>query len=246
MKPKELLFAHRYTEAVEAYRQGMREQPDTNNYLSLGKALLALGNFDEALSAFRKANEMEHLKGSVPCINEAATAMWLAGKQREAMLEWHRAVAGIQDGSIKYGDPAGGGTQGLLLWYGAVTLKDNLERDYALEYLRSIIKRKVYAPAICWPRPIISLILGNESFAEVLRIGNGSPVLSECLEKASKDLLKRRRLCQTLFYVACQERQAGNEAGCIEKMGLCSKLENPIIECEWYLARAEHDYCQKK
>ena len=30
MKPKELLFAHRYTEAVEAYRQGMREQPDTN------------------------------------------------------------------------------------------------------------------------------------------------------------------------------------------------------------------------
>ncbi len=242
MKPKELLFAHRYAEAVEAYRQEMREQPDTNNYPSLGKALLAIGQFDEALSAFRKANEMEHLKGSVPCINEAATAMWLAGKQREAMLEWHRAGAGIQGGSIKYGDLAGGGTQGLLLWYGAVTMKDAIERDYALKYLCSINKRKVYAPAVCWPRPIISMVLGNESFAEVLRIGGGSPVLSECLEKVSKDLLKRRQLCQILFYAACQERQAGNEAGCIEKMGLCSKLENPIIECEWYLARAEQKH----
>jgi len=66
-------------------------------------------------------------------------------------------------------------------------------------------------------------------------------VLSACLEKARRDLLSRRQLCQALFYSACQQRQAGNEKECIEKMRVCSQLENPIIECEWYLARGESE-----
>ena len=56
---------------------------------------------------------------------------------------------------------------------------------------------------------------------------------------ARTDLLKRRFLCQALFYGACREREAGDEPACMKKMEECFHLENPIIEVEWYLARGE-------
>src|SRR6266852_4654467 len=129
MKPKELLFTHRYAEAVKVWRQEMLDQPDKNFYGALGQTYLALREFDEALKCFRRDNEIEssRTKGCFPSLNEVGTALWWMGRDREAVLEWHRAVAGILDRSVKYADAAGGGTQGLLLWYGAVTLKDEAE-----------------------------------------------------------------------------------------------------------------------
>src|SRR5258706_1953817 len=108
MKPKEFLFTHRYTEAIEAWRQEMLEQPDKNFYGAMGEAYLALREFDEALKCFRRDNEIEssRLKGSFPSLNEAGTALWLMGRHREAILEWHRAAAGILNGSVKYSDAA--------------------------------------------------------------------------------------------------------------------------------------------
>jgi len=240
MKPKELLFSRQYYEAVSAIKRHMNDHPNDNYYSLLGDAQLCLKHYRDALLSYKRSQEMEQLMGSFSSLNQIGTTLWRLSQRKEAVETWHRAVVGIQDGSIKYGDLAGGGTQGLLLWYGAITMKNDNLRDCALDYLRSIMKRKVYAPAICWPRPVISMVLGKESLEEVLRIGNGSPVLSECLEKAGTDLLKRRHLCQTLFYVACLERQTGNEGGCIENMRLCSHLDNPILECEWYLARYEY------
>jgi tetratricopeptide (TPR) repeat protein len=239
MTPKELLFAHRYSEAVEAHRNHLLQHPDQNYYPGLGQALLSLKRYSEAFTAFTKANEIESLrvKKSQPYINYIATVLWLIGEKEKAMLEWHRAVAGVLDGTISYGDPAGGGTQGLLLWYAAITMKNAAERDYALEYLLTRVQRK--ALATCWPRPIIQMIFEEISFADVLKIGSGSGNLDECLKNAKADLLKRRRLCQATFYAACQDRQAGNETECINKMRLCSHLENPILESEWYLACGE-------
>jgi len=239
MKAMDLLKNHDYLEAIEAFRQEVRDQPNKNYYAAMGQAFLALRQFDDAFKSFKRDDEIEssRLKGNFPSLIKTGTALWLLGKRREAILEWHHAAEGILDGSIRYGDSSGGGTQGLLLWYGAVTMKDITERDYALEYLHKLAKKRV--SAICWPRPIVLMVLGEKSFEEVLEIGNGSVILSECVEKANTDLLKRRRLCQTLFYAACQKRQAGDEAGCVIKMRLCSNLENPIVESEWYLARGE-------
>jgi tetratricopeptide (TPR) repeat protein len=241
MRPKELLYAHKYVEAVEAYKHDIREHPDKNYYSALGQSLLALGNYEEALNSFRRDDKIENsrIKGCFPSLIKAATALWLLGKRLEAVQEWHRAVAGILDGSIRFGDASGGGTQGLLLWYGAVTLGDSSEREYALDFLRSIKRRKLSTSAICWPHPIVQMVLGEMPIAKTLTICCHSSVLSECLKEASTDLLKRRGLCQILFYNACCERSFGNEVECIRKMRLCLQLENPIIECEWYLARNE-------
>lgn len=241
VKPKDLLFAHRYAEAVSAYEKHIKENPDDNYYDGLGNALLCLKRYEEAISSFRRHSEIEssRAKGLFPSLNKIGTTLWLAGQRQEAMKTWHQAVAGILDRTIQYGDAAGGAAQGSLLWYGAVTLKDSFERDYALNYLGKLKKRKVYGAAILWPRPIMLMVLGEKSFAETLSIGAGFSELSECLSKAKTDLLTRRQLCQILFYAACQEREKGNETNCIQKMQLCCQLENPILEMEWYLAHGE-------
>jgi tetratricopeptide (TPR) repeat protein len=239
MKPKELLFAHRYVEAAEAYRNHLLQHPDQNYYPGLGQALLSLKQYSEALSAFRKANEMENrrLKGSHPCLNHSATALWLNGEREEGLLEWHHAVTSVLEGTVTYADAAGGATQGLLLWYASITIKNESERNYAMKYLDAIAQKKVRA--ICWPHPIALMVLGEKSFADVLETAVGCSKVSECIKVASGDLLKRRRFCQTLFYAACQDRQNANDEECVKKMGICLQLENPILECEWYLARGE-------
>jgi len=240
MTPKELLFAHSYSEAAEAYRIHLRQDPEQNYHGGLGDALLCLGRFSEAVEAFRTANEIEsrNLKGDQPYLNEIGTAMWLAGERAGAMAEWHRAVSGIMDGSVRYGDLAGGATQGLLLWYGAVTLNNNREHEYALKYFRHLQRRKTYGEVL-WPRPILEMVLGERSFEQILVDGIGSPDLQTCIQIARTDLLKRRFLCQALFYGACREREAGDAFACRSKMQACCQLENPIIEVEWYLARGE-------
>jgi tetratricopeptide (TPR) repeat protein len=240
MTPKELLYAHRYSDAAEAYRTRLLQHPEQNYYGGLGDALLCLGQFSGAVAAFRAASEMESrkLKGDLPYLNEIGTALWLARDTSGAMAEWHHAVSGILDGSIQYGDVAGGATQGLLLWYGAVTLKDHQEHEYALDYFRYLRRRKTHRDVL-WPRPIFEMVLGERTFEEVLATGIGSPNLDTCIKMARTDLLKRRSLCQALFYGACREREAGDNTACMDTMQECVRLENPIIEVEWYLARGE-------
>jgi hypothetical protein len=182
------------------------------------------------------------MKEYLPYLNQIGTALWLSGNKPGAMAEWHNAVSGILDGISAYGDLAGGATQGLLLWYGAVTLNDPRECEYALKYFQHLKRKKTYG-RVLWPRPVFEMVLGEKSFAEMLVDGIGSPDLETCVQIARTDLLKRRFLCQALFYGACRERGAGNETACMEKMQACFHLENPIIEVEWYLARGE---CSQK
>jgi len=244
MTPKELLFAHRYSEAAQAYRSLIIKHPEDNYAGGLGRALLCLGHFAEAAASFRKSNEAENreLKGNLPYLEEIGTALWLAGDKVGGMAEWHRAVSGILDRSIRYGDLAGGATQGLLLWYGAVSINERTEHEYALQYMRHLKKRKTHG-TLPWPRSIVLMVLGECSFEEILKDGVGSPDLESCINVARTDLLKRRQLCQALFYGACRERELGNKVACMKKMRICFQLENPIIEAEWYLARGE---CDKK
>ena len=72
MTPKELLFAHRYPEAVEAYKSHLRQHPDQNYYPGLGDALLCAGRFAEAVSSFKKALEIEsnRTKGHMAFLNQ--------------------------------------------------------------------------------------------------------------------------------------------------------------------------------
>ena len=52
-------------------------------------------------------------------------------------------------------------------------------------------------------------------------------------------LLCLGRWQEACFYAAVTKRNQGDAAACAAGMRQCCALENPLVEEEWYLARAE-------
>jgi hypothetical protein len=147
-----------------------------------------------------------------------------------------RAVDGILDGTILYADLAGGVSQGLLTWYFGVSARDHELQDYALRYLTKLSRKSKIR---FWPGPVARYILGQIALDEMLVAGSGAADFKGAIHLAVSDLLKRRQVCNAIFYHAVRKRKEGDEEACTCGMLQCRQLENPIIEEEWYLARAE-------
>src|SRR5262249_14152329 len=79
------------------------------------------------------------------------------------------------------------------------------------------------------------------SFGEVTKEEEefSTSAIPQLVKSARKDLFTRRKLVQALFYLATCKRHQGRERECKSLMRKCAALENPILEPEWYLARAE-------
>jgi tetratricopeptide (TPR) repeat protein len=238
--PWQLAQAHQYADALAAYDA----EPVTGNgqyaprIANRATVLLCLCRWQEAFDEFARANDIKSrkTKGSQPYLTKMATAQWLMGRRREAIETLERAVGGVASGQIQYGDLPGGVSQGLLLWYAGVTTLDSAVREHALAYL----SRLSDGPrSWSWPGPIALYVLGKMRFEEVLKLLAGTPDIDKIVAVAKVDVLKRRRLCRALFYAAVARRDEGNEAACTSGMRQCLTLENPLLEEEWYLARAE-------
>src|SRR5262249_34200979 len=154
----------------------------------------------------------------------------------EAIETFKASVGGILDGSIKFADLAGGVSQGLLLWYSGVTAQDLSAVASAENYLRKLTG---HASSQFWPGPLARFVLRQLTFEQLLfdNFATLDPEVATINSKA--DLLSRRRLVQTFFYYAVSERAHNDESTCRAWMLKCAQLENPILEVEWYLARAE-------
>jgi tetratricopeptide (TPR) repeat protein len=237
--PWSLVLAHHYGEALVIFDG--RRGPDSGALEAANRstALLCLGRLSEALAGFRTASEraIQESRGESRAYQaEIGAILWLLGRRDEAIATFRAAVDGVLDGSIKYADNAGGVGQGLLLWYAGVTTRDGAATEHSLKYLRKLAKR----PRIkYWPGPLALLALGQKTEQEVLLEACGSSDLDVAIKQASADLLKRRELAQSLFYFGVRKRSEGHEEGCRQRMITCARLENPILEAEWYLARAE-------
>lgn len=240
MTAQELLFAHRYEEAAARYEVEIRQHPDDLSWLaSRADAALCLGRLEDALANYRRANDFESrgpLAGVQPYLKYIGTVLWLLGRHAEAMATYKAAVDGVLDGSIKYADSAGGVSQGLLLWYAAVTAADAATTRHALKYLRNRAKRRAVTS---WPGPLALFVLGQKAQEEALLATSGFADVESAINRAKGDLLRRRELVNALFYFAVRHRSEGREELCRAGMQQCASLENPIIEQEWYLARAE-------
>jgi hypothetical protein len=210
----------------------------------IAKGLRAKGEYAEALSFFgrlaahRKENKSANVlaPGSAAWQIDIACLHWLLDDRSEAIRLTHRLAAGILDGSIKYGDAAGGISQGLLLYYMAMT--DNIpeEVSFALDYLRNRAKGTF---SQVWPCPIAQYHLGDMAFEAVMEAANRQPAVAVPLDAAKVELGRRRRLSVALFHDGVRSRAQGNERQCLARMRECYRLENPLIEQEWYLARYE-------
>jgi tetratricopeptide (TPR) repeat protein len=128
MNPREMTFAHQYSEAAKIYETQLESKPEDPGLLAgYASALFALERFEEALKCASQANAIEsaQMRGETqPYIKMIGSILWILGRRDEAIQTFRTAVDGVLNGSIKYADNAGGVSQGVLLWYAGVMAAD--------------------------------------------------------------------------------------------------------------------------
>jgi tetratricopeptide (TPR) repeat protein len=249
MKWQELIRSHEYAEAIHYLQRHLAANPgDMAAVSGMARALRAAGEYDEALSFFerlathRRQDKVANIMtpGSAPWDIEIACLRWLGGDHLKATELMHGLAAGILDGSIQYAsDAAGGMSQGLLLYYMAVSDKNSGEMSFALDYLRNQVKRN---SGRNWPGAVASYYLGDITFAKVMEDvedADDQVRLAPFVDREVLELGRRKRLCVALFHDGVRSRAQGDEAHCLMRMRECYRLENPLNEEEWYLARYE-------
>ena len=245
MKVQELMQSHRYAQAIAELQRDLANNPeDMNAVEGMAKALRANGDYGEALLFFdrlathRKEDTIANALAprSAAWQIDIACLHWLLDDPSKAIGLIHGLVAGILDRSIKYGDAAGGMSQGLLLYYMAITAKKPAEISFALDYLRSRVKRSF---SQIWPCPVAQYCLGDIALETVMEAVDRPRNLPAAADVANVELGRRRRLSVALFHDGVRSRAQGDEEHCLARMRECYGLENPLIEQEWYLARYE-------
>ena len=235
------LWSHRYAEAAAECRRLLTlNSNDIGAMDGLASALTAAGQYREALPLLERVGQNHRESRMTPGHpgrqEQISCLHWLLGESRTAIELMRGLVEGILDRSINYGDAAGGVTQGLLLYYMAVTENLPHEMSFALKYMRKCSKR---AAIRLWPGPVALYYLGDVTFDDMLVSATGQREFSAALDVSRTKLLSRRRLCVALFHDAVRRRHHGAEELCLARMRECHSLENPLIEREWYLARYE-------
>ena len=241
----DLLEAHQFDRVLVECEKRLRRDPDDMAAIGTAAAALkALGRYEEALPYYEKVGDYEKRDnvavGRPGRQKDIACIHWMLGDKTLATQSMTALVDGILDGSINYGDIAGGVSQGLLLYYMGLTAGDERAKTKALAYMRDRAKRSAIR---MFPGPVARYYLDLIDFGDVLAAVTekyGS-VRDEAmaLQLASTDLLRRRYLCVALFHDGIKARARGDERYCMKRMRECFALENPLIEQEWYLARYE-------
>jgi hypothetical protein len=249
MKVQELIKLGRHSEAIAHLKRDLARNPgDMTAVEGMAFVLRAKGEYEESLSFFkrlatqRESDEAANLlaPGSAVWRIDIACLCWLSEDRAKAIDLMHGLAAGILDGSIKYGDAAGGMSQGLLLYYMAITSNLHEEASFALDYLRNRVNRSF---GQIWPTPVAQFYLDEISFDNLMEAVNRQPTLAGPPVAAKLELGRRRRLCVALFHGGVKCRAHGDEGNCLARMRECAALPNPLIEQEWYLARSEELRC---
>jgi len=248
MRSVDLMRSREYADAIAACKQELSVNP--NDFAAMDRmasALLALEKYEEALPVFERLDAywkgLEIAPGSPGRQMDISCLYWFLGNRQRAIALARGLVDGILNGSIQYGDAAGGMQQGLLLYYMAVTERQPDQAACALDYMRNRLKRLrrllPLTPIDYWPVPVARYYLGDLSFDELLVSATGQRELPQATAAAHVKLMSRRKLCVALFHDAARSRAQGAEDRCLARMRECYALEDPLIEPEWYLARHE-------
>jgi hypothetical protein len=250
MKAEDLMMAHKYDEVIaESRRHLMANAKDKAAMARMADALQAKGAYRETIEWLER---LDSLRSEDKQFNVAvpghplsrvriACLRWLLGERARAISAAHEAAAGILDGKIKYADAAGGMTQGLLLYYMAVTARIPAEISYALDYLRNRVEnlRKLVKERLSrsWPCPVAQFLLGDVGFDAVMQEVERKASLAVPDAAARFEIGRRNRLMLAMFYDGVKSRAEGEETHCLSRMQEAYLLENSSIE--WFLARYE-------
>lgn len=238
-----LLEGHRYSDAVEEAR---RLEASSGGALEavacLAEALLASGDYAAALPLYAQVDAAQRSDAKVGGRSGQriwiSSIFWMLQNQTKAIQLMREMVDGILDGTIEFGDAAGGVQQGLLLYYMGTTAHDERAVSKALSYLRGRAKRRSIE---LFPGIVARYYLDEVDYAEVLGAATRGKArnVPEAMRVAEVDLLSRRWVCVALFHDGVKGRAAADEGHLRTRMQECVSLMNPLTEPEWYLARYE-------
>lgn len=237
----ELLKAGHAGDAAAEFDRLIRSQPvpELSWLVNRGLSLAACGKFREAADSLMQADNLALRPKATGFryLSKIAQLLWLAGERRRALEVSRQDVEEIRDGKREYGDFAGGVSNGLVLFFAGVTLRDSGNIELALKFLRSLAKNRARLAA--WPGPVARFVLSGTTLGHLLTRASGLGDLKWALHKTQSDLVARREMTQALFYAATKFRFDGLEDRCLELMTACGEIPNPLIELEWYIARSE-------
>jgi hypothetical protein len=240
ISPARALFdSYRFKESVDAYKRQLINGPDGvwANTDGLGRALMAAGEYAEAIPYLEKMDQHEHEEPGKPGrAKQLSVCHWMIGERIRALEIIKRLAIGVRDHKVHYTDFAGGTSYGVIYCYMAATLQMPSEIDLATKYLEKLSTRRHINT---WPGPAALFLLSKMSFSDAVKDATGSVDLPQAKNIAEQDLMSRRKLTSLLFAAGVERRVAGDEPGCHMYMNECASLTTPIIEYEWHLARAE-------
>ena len=248
MTALDLLRSHKYADAIAECRRRLAMNADDFGAMdTMASALRASGRYDEAIPLLERVGSRQKESKATPGHpgrqEDISCLYWCLGDRQKAIALMRGLVDGIRDGSIQYGDLAGGMKQGLLLYYMAVTERRPGQAVCALDYMSNRINQLQRSlpglPVDYWPVPVARYYLGELAFHELLVFAAGQRELSQATAAAHVKLMSRRKLCVALFHDGTRNRAQGAEDRCLARMRECYALEDPLIEPEWYLARHE-------
>lgn len=216
----------RYSEAVAAFTEGLQKSSSQLLLNNRGMAYLHLGDFDAALSDFQQAEAIHCAESKCETDGRrCGVALWMAGRQQEAVETWTLGVESSLAGKVKYTDKAGGVTVGNLLFFAGVRLGNKDAIALATRLLRKRLKGKASSP---WPGPVSQFLLGEIT----------ADAMVAAVSSVAK--LREREMCQAKFYAGVLALSAGQNAAYLEAMREAAKFGSVSkLEAEYYLALHE-------
>lgn len=209
--------------------------------IQLGELFMVAGEFAKAADNFALSQEMIELtplSGKLMVSESLGAALWLAGQRSHAIICWQRKVDAIRLRKIAYADISGGIKVALLLFYGAVSMKDEVLLVEVKKFLNYAGMRSA---AENMPGPLAKVVLGNDSIESVLKNCLGFSNVETSIEASQNDTLLSRQLAPLILCIGAVHRQLGDEKTARIWFARIENVKNSWIEPEWYLAKRESE-----
>jgi hypothetical protein len=221
----ELIKADRFRDAVDLLTAQLAERPATPLFNNRGMAHLHLGEFEQALSDFRAADETSAQTSGGECDGAmAGVALWVAGEHQHAASTWARGTEAMVAGVVRYTDAAGGVSIGNLLWFASVRLHDSANRSLATKLLRKKLRAK---QSQAWPGPISRFLLGAIDESQLRGAVSHVPILRE------------RESCEAEFYIGLSAFDSDPECYYASMRASAAFGSVARLGAEYYLAAYE-------
>lgn len=240
----DLLIDGRFDEAVAAYRRDLAANPDDGPSRSgLAAALMGAGRYEEAIPLKWQIHESDVMRVQDTCgqLVDLACAYWCTDDRFRAIEIAHGLVAGNLARKINMApDLAGGCSFGLLLYYMAVSARNDAERDYAIAFLRKLKAKYDKTPQLFgFPKMSVQQLFGDASFEDALQSAAGVRSLEEARKIGRANRARMIDVSVVLFNDGSFRRGRGDETGALERMREVFELGHWADPIAWYLARHE-------